>query len=120
MSQTMTHRMTETVQQCIQNCTECHNICVETLAYCTGMGGKHTQAAHLKSLMDCIDTCATSANLMLRNSELHPQMCGVCADACERCATSCEQFGDDAQMKACAEVCHRCAKSCQQMSGMKM
>lgn len=120
MPQTMTHTMEETMQQCIENCTECHNICVETLEYCISMGGNHVQAAHLKSLMDCADTCTMSANLMLRNSTLHPQMCGVCATACERCAERCEQFSGNATMKECADICRRCAQSCKQMSSMKM
>lgn len=120
MTHTMTDTMTDTMQKCVQDCTECHNICMETLAYCISMGGKHVEATHLQSLMDCAESCATSANFMLRNSGLHMQMCGVCADACERCATNCEQFSGDAQMKACADMCRRCAESCRQMAGMKM
>ncbi len=119
MPHTMSHPMNGNMQKCIENCTECHNTCVATLAHCLEMGGKHVEAAHLKSLLDCADTCRASADFMLRGSELHPQVCGVCAEACERCAKSCEQFGDDEQMKACAEVCRRCAESCRQMAEMK-
>ena len=118
MSHTMGHSMNESMKQCIENCTECHNICVATLAHCLGMGGKHVEAAHLKALLDCADTCRASADFMLRGSELHANVCGVCAEACERCAKSCEQFGDDAEMKACAASCRRCAESCRQMAGM--
>jgi len=120
MSQPMHHTMNDAMQKCIQNCTECHNICVATLAHCLAMGGKHVEAAHIKSLLDCAQTCAMSADFMLRGSDLHPQACGVCADACEHCAISCEQFGDDEQMKACAVACRRSAESCRQMAGMKM
>ena len=120
MPHTVGHEMSTEMKECIQNCTDCHNICVQTLAYCVQMGGKHVEAAHLKSLLDCADTCRISADFMLRSSDLHPQVCGVCAEACERCAESYEQFGDDAQMKACAEECRRCAESCREMSKMKM
>ena len=112
--------MNETMKQCIENCTECHNICVATLAHCLKLGGKHVEGAHLMTLIDCADTCRASTDFMLRGSELHPKVCGVCAEACERCAKSCAQFGDDAEMKACADVCRRCAESCRQMAGMKM
>src|SRR6266487_600883 len=112
------HQMSTMMQQCIQNCTECHRTCVETTAYCLQHGGKHVEADHIKSLLDCAQLCATSADFMVRGSALHPQVCGVCADACTRCAESCEQFGDDAQMKSCAEVCRRCAESCRQMASM--
>jgi len=120
MTNTMEHAMSAEMKQCIQNCTNCHNICVQTIAHCLQMGGKHIEAAHLKSLLDCADTCRISADFMLRGSALHPQVCGVCAEACARCAESCAQFGDDAQMKACAEECLRCAASCREMAKMKM
>ena len=120
MPGTMEQQMDATMQQCIQNCTNCHNICVETIGHCLGMGGKHVENAHLKSLLDCADTCRTSADFMLRGSALYMQACGLCAEACTRCADSCSQFGDDAKMKACAEECRRCAASCREMAAMKM
>lgn len=116
----MKHEMNASMKQCIQNCTDCHNICVQTIEHCLGMGGKHVEAAHLKSLLDCADTCRTSADFMLRGSAAYMQACGFCADACTRCAVSCEQFGEDATMKACAEICRRCAQSCSDMAKMKM
>ena len=120
MSVAMHQSMNENMQQCIQNCTECHNTCVTTAAYCLEKGGGHIEASHMRLLQDCAQSCATSADFMLRGSELHPQVCGVCAEACERCAMTCEQFGNDEQMKACAQVCRRCAVSCRQMAGMKI
>lgn len=116
----MEHDMSAAMKQCIQNCTNCHNICVETISHCVKMGGKHVEEAHLKSLQDCADTCRTSADFMLRGSVLYMQACGLCAEACSRCATSCETFGEDAVMKACAEECRRCAESCREMSKMVM
>jgi hypothetical protein len=52
---------------------------------------------------------------MSRNSDLHPIVCGSCAEVCLRCADTCEQFDDHKQMKALAEACRRCAESCQLM-----
>ena len=120
MPHKMEHSMSADMKQCIQNCTDCYNICVQMIAHCLQMGGRHVEAEHLKSLLDCADTCRISADFMLRGSTLHPQVCGVCAEACGRCAESCEQFGDDQQMKACAEECRRCAASCHAMANMKM
>lgn len=105
---------------CIQNCTNCHNICVQTTAYCIQMGGRHIDAGHLEILLDCADTCRISADFMLRGSSLHSQTCAVCAEACERCVQSCEVFEDDEQMRACAEACRRCSESCREMARMKM
>lgn len=78
--------------------------------------GRHVEAAHLETLLDCAQICDASVALLARGSELHASQCGVCADACERCEESCEQFGDDAQVQACADACRRAAQSCQQMA----
>lgn len=104
------------MKECIDNCTECHHICLETVAYCLSKGGRHAEAAHIRTLLDCAELCQTSADFMLRNSALHGRTCELCAEACERCAQSCEAFGNDAQMKKCAEICRRCAKTCREMA----
>ncbi len=118
MPQHQGHAMSSEMEQCVENCLECHRICERTAVHCTQMGGKHVEPTHLRLLRDCAQICITSADFMLRESDVHPQICGVCAEVCARCAESCEQFGDDAQMKECAEICRRCAESCQQMASM--
>jgi len=104
------------MQQCIQNCTECHNTCVATVTHCLQMGGPHAEATHIRLLLDCAEICATSANFMLRGSDLHGRTCGVCAEVCARCAEACARFGADPQMQACADMCRRCAESCRRMA----
>lgn len=111
-------KMNQDMQQCIQECMNCHAICTQTVTYCLQMGGKHAEATHIGLLLDCAEICQTSANFMLRGSPMHGRVCGVCAEACERCAQSCEQMGDDAQMQACADTCRRCAESCRRMASM--
>ncbi len=108
--------VTPEMQKCIDRCTECHNICVETITYCLQMGGHHSDPGHIRILMDCADICRTSADFMLRGSDLHSQACGLCADVCERCARDCDQFANDDRMKACAEECRRCTESCRRMA----
>ncbi len=106
------------MQQCIENCQNCHSSCLASVAYCLQMGGQHAQAAHIGLLLDCAASCQSSADFMLRGSEFHGPVCGVCAAVCERCAESCAQMGDDAQMQACAAACRRCAESCRRMAAM--
>src|SRR5262245_17494692 len=101
------------VQQCTQNCIECAQVCLETVRYCLESGGHHAQAPHVLLLLDCIEICQTSADFMMRGSNLHGFTCNTCAEVCRRCAKDCERFSDDKQMMACAEVCRRCAESCQ-------
>ena len=109
--------MDEKLQACIDECTECFQICTSTVSHCLAEGGRHVEAAHLRLLLDCAEICRTSADFMLRGSTLHAETCRACAVACERCAESCSAFAGDAAMERCAEACRRCAASCREMSG---
>ena len=115
----MTHHSAEhrpqAMNECIDNCTQCHAICLETINYCLTKGGEHAAPQHIALLASCADICATSASAMLRGAEIHTVICGACAEACRRCARDCEAMGD-AEMKRCAEICRRCAESCAAMA----
>jgi hypothetical protein len=114
-----TSQMNKAMQECIQNCIQCHAICVQTVSYCLQKGGPHAEATHIQTLLDCTQTCEICSDLMLRNSPLRQKTCALCADACNRCAQSCERLGaGDAQMTTCVEVCRRCESSCKQMASM--
>ena len=108
--------LTAQMQRCIELCQSCHDICLNTLAYCLQQGGRHTEEQHLRLLMDCAQICQTSADFMLRESTFHPRVCGACADICESCADSCGTMSDDERMKACADLCRECATTCRDMS----
>lgn len=113
----MPHQISDEMRQCIRNCSDCRNICTETVIHCLEMGGKHAEAHHIHLLLDCAQICATSADFMLRGSELHGRVCGVCADVCDACAADCERLaGNDDLMARCAETCRRCAASCRRMA----
>jgi hypothetical protein len=116
-SVTTTSHHAHAMQECIDNCTRCHAICVETITHCLQKSAKHAQAGHVRLLLDCAQICATSADFMLRGSDLHPRTCGVCAEVCARCAEDCERMADDDMMRRCAEACRRCAESCRSMAG---
>ncbi len=106
------------MQQCIDNCQSCHTVCLETISQCLEMGGRHAEASHIKLLQDCAQICATSADFLVRMSDHHPQVCGVCADICEACAESCDTLSEESGdfMAECAEICRKCAASCREMS----
>ena len=111
--------MPANMQSCIEECLTCHRICVETTQHCLEKGGKHAEAKHIRTLLDCAQICATSADFMLRGSDLHVDTCAACAEVCEACAKSCDRIADDAEMKRCADVCRRCAASCREMAGTR-
>ena len=118
MERTSAIERDEKTAQCINDCMDCAAICDETTSYCLKMGGKHAEATHIRLLMDCGKICGTSADFMLRESEFNNGVCGVCAQVCDACAKSCEEFGDDKVMQDCSKVCRTTAESCRQMSGM--
>jgi hypothetical protein len=109
------------MQECQQNCQQCHAICTETAQHCLQKGGKHAEADHIRLLLDCAQICQISSDFMLRGSPLHTCTCGICAEICTACAEACERMGgQDSMMKQCAETCRRCAESCHQMAHAKM
>lgn len=111
-----TQMMSAHMQQCVDDCLECHSVCLETVNHCLEMGGKHAEPGHIRLMLDCAEICQTSANFMLRQSPMHGRTCGLCAEVCLACAEDCERFPDDPQMMACADACRQCALSCQEMA----
>ncbi len=109
------NHLSQEMQECIQNCLDCHNVCLqEAMNHCLEAGGKHTEPAHFRLMMNCAEICQTSANFMLSGSDLHTLTCGVCAEVCERCADDCERVGE---MDECVQTCRRCAASYWKMAG---
>ena len=92
-------------------------MCTEMVGHCLSVGGDHAELDHISLLLDCAQICMTSAAFMMRVSDLHRELCQVCALTCERCVASCARLaGDDPVMLQCAEICRLCAVSCQQMA----
>ena len=112
----MPHQMSDRMQECIDRCRSCQEICLESIRHCLELGGPHAAPDHIGMLITCAEICDTSARFMLLGSKHHPSTCDVCAEVCEACATECERFTDDAMMQQCADICRRCAESCRQMA----
>lgn len=106
------------MQECISHCEECHRTCLDTATHCLSVGGQHADIGHIRLLADCAEICQTSANFMLRGSDLHGLTCGICAEICGKCASVCEQFPHDTEMARCARTCRTCEESCRRMSEM--
>lgn len=106
------------MQSCVDACQSCHATCLETIAHCLSIGGEHAAADHIRTMSDCAQICATSADFMLRGSSSHADVCGICADICDACAESCAAL-EGAEMKRCADQCRSCAASCREMAKME-
>ena len=112
----MAHHVSDAMQECIDRCRRCEEICLESVTHCLQKGGDHAQSAHIRTLMACAEICSTSARFMLLASEQHGRTCEVCAEVCEACAANCDALGEDEMMQHCADACRRCAESCRQMA----
>ena len=107
------------VLACIELCVDCHKACTQTLMHCLQTGEEHAEANHVRLMLDCAEICQTSANFMMRGSDLHAHTCRACAAVCRRCAEDCAAMGDDdPRLRACAEQCARCAESCERMAAL--
>lgn len=106
------------MQQCIEDCLNCHALCTMTAQYCLAEGGEHAEVSRVGVLLDCAEACQTSANFMLRGSPYHELTCGVCAEICRACERACRAIEDDEQLEHCADVCRACAESCEAMAEM--
>lgn len=100
---------------CIDECTRCHRVCMETVVHSLEMGGVDAAAGHVRVMLDCAQMCATSADFMLRGSLLHGRTCGVCAEVCRACEAECRRQSDASDQR-CADECRRCAESCERMA----
>jgi hypothetical protein len=106
------------MRECIDACTSCHQVCLQTIHHCLNKGGEHARPDHLRLMADCVQICGTSADFMLRSSPMHHLTCGACAEVCDACAADCEQMSDDdGQMRKCAQACRHCAELCHRMAG---
>src|SRR3954451_13388253 len=91
----MLQNLAKELQACIANCRECHDACLHLVPHCLGRGGRHAEPGHITLLLDCAQICDTSADFMVRGSDLHGATCGACAEVCERCADYCQRLGND-------------------------
>ncbi len=109
----MNEQLAPAVQECIDACDACATACGQCFAEMTG------KASHNDCPACCIE-CAAIARLcsdaMARNSPFAKQLCALCADICDWCASECEAH-DMAHCQRCAEACRRCAAACRSMAG---
>jgi hypothetical protein len=77
------HQISQEMQQCIQNCLDCHSICLNAIAYCLQQGGQHAEAAHI-ALMICVQWTANDL-LMTHRCKLVPMPAVVVQNRAGKC-----------------------------------
>lgn len=106
------------LQECIEECLNCHAVCTITLQHCIASGGDYTEVNLVGIILDCAEMCQTSANFMLRGSPYHVITCAACAELCRACEEACRGVPGDEQLAHCAEICATCAGACDRMAQM--
>lgn len=111
------HHMNSAMHQCIQLCRDCHAMCMQTIAHCLKLGGRHAAPHHIRLSMDCAQMCTTTIDYTLCESPFHDRVCHLCSELCTQCGQDCTQVaGDDQLIKQCMEMCRTCAESCERMA----
>lgn len=105
------------LQECIQQCRECAQVCNRTSWHAYRQAGGNPQMQRVQQLAgDCQAFCDLAARMIERNSPLMVDSCQACENACTQCAEACEQAGlQDQQLAACARKCRQCADACKRM-----
>ncbi|MBI4398080.1 MAG: four-helix bundle copper-binding protein [Candidatus Omnitrophica bacterium] len=101
--------------RCIEFCFEAHKACKETMLHCLDKGGKHAEAQHIHTLMECMEICYATASFLTIASPYFSQLCAICAEICEKCARDCARMREDLAMQSCASTCMQCADTCREM-----
>jgi hypothetical protein len=47
-SQTGTSHRSSEMEDCIKNCSDCHDVCLETVTHCLQKGGRHAEVQHIR------------------------------------------------------------------------
>jgi len=92
-------------QKAAVDCTNAHNVALQTLHYCEQQGGALSGAEVLNVLQDCIEMTDMMNSAILRKSKLESDIVGLCAQACDGCVKLAENFGEDEQMKNLLQYC---------------
>lgn len=115
----MAHKMTSTVQQCVEMCNQCHDMSGRMIAHCMEMGGD--QMVRVGTMMiSCADMCHMCADMLMRCSAMKTDrdMMRMCARMCELCGDMCQmgaemfQKAKDPQLTEAIDMLKRCADAC--------
>jgi hypothetical protein len=101
------------LEECASTCTSCADAClaesaVQDLVRCIRLN------------LDCADVCATTARVLLRQTEpdwpvIRSQL-EACIAICGACGEECDRHADHMEhCRVCAESCRRCADACQEV-----
>ncbi len=102
---------------CLEACMTCQQSCLETASiHCLEIAGSRANARLVRLLLDCAEMCQTSANFLVRGSDLRGYTCGLCSHVCHECAEECATISGDARLEQCRSQCIHCVEQCLRLS----
>lgn len=113
---TITRTQIGFVEELIESCRDCHDICEETIFYAINKGGDLAQMDVLGVLMDCAGSTALTKKMLLRGSPYLRRMAPAVIEICESCATMCDTVPRDNYFRTCANSARRCADNLRRLA----
>ena len=105
-------------QSCIEACLRCAAICNYCASACTQEEDVKMMARCIQLDMECAAICYATGQLLSLGSDKAMELCRICADMCEACATECEHHQHAEHCQVCARTCQQCAIECREMAGV--
>ena len=102
-------------ESCIDACNACADACDYCAAACLHGDDVKMMVACIALDMDCAASCRMAASYMSRDSRFAVDLCRLCGQICEACATECARHPEE-HCQACARACRRCAQECARMA----
>lgn len=106
-------------EDCIAVCLGTASFCNHTALWCADVDSHRMEMKKCIELtLECAALCAATAQLISMGSERAKELCRLCADVCEHCASQCNKFNNETLM-ACAELCRKCSCACRTVSARR-
>jgi hypothetical protein len=99
-------------QQLVQTLLECARVCQACAIACLSEEEVKMLSKCIKLDIDCAEICMVGANLLQRDALISDSQLEVCAEICGMCADECEKHAKMKHCKECAEICRRCEEAC--------
>ena len=103
-----------TYKNCIDACLKCAAICNHCASASTQEEDVKMMARCIQLDLECAAACYAAAQLMSLGSRQAKEICMICAQLCDDCATECSKH-NNGHCKECAEACKTCAEACRKM-----
>jgi len=103
--------------ECIEACFDCAQACTACADACLGEQDIQMMVRCIRLDLDCAEECDVTGRVLSRQTAFEPEMARAvleaCVRACRVCGDECEQHVEHMEhCQVCAEACRRCETAC--------